>query len=608
MSDIDNREKETFREILVTAQKSVRFAWKHEKKTLLIYLAILAVCASVVFLQLTSFSNIVDELIRIQANGGVITKELIRQTLLLAVFFLIPSVFNNLDSFYGPNLKNKLNIALNLHRVDAFSKLDIGTVESTEFQNKMEFAQRWGLGSISNVLFGVTRAFRDTVGLIVSAGILYMINPIFVALAILGGIPGYFTAKKYQVELFRAHHEQNEDARMIDDRRHFFSNPRKLIEVLLFDIKNLFRTQMATAYENHLQKVVGISYRKAWAEFFEELFNTLCLLGAIAFMVIEALRGNILIGSLVLCFATYRAFVNTTNTFFYSLSQIEEHARYAIVWFDLFSLKPKIVNKPNAIKPSWDTSPTIELKNVSFKYPGTEVVVLENISLKIESGEKIAFVGLNGAGKTTLVKLISRVYDPTEGQILLNGTDIKDIDLDYLRLNLAVLFQDFSNFQMTTREAIAIGRPNESINDAKVVWAAEMSGAIDFIKDFPKGYDQLIWKGFKDGVELSKGQFQRMAVARIFYRDALISILDEPTAAIDAVAEEKIFESLETKMGNKTVILISHRFSTVKNADKIAVIEHGKLSELGSHKELMKKKGRYAELYIMQASRYLEEK
>lgn len=198
------------------------------------------------------------------------------------------------------------------------------------------------------------------------------------------------------------------------------------------------------------------------------------------------------------------------------------------------------------------------------------------------------------------------MYDPTQGTILIGGIDLKDIDLDYWRNYLGVLFQDFSNFQMTAKEAIAISRPNDSLDEEKVLWASKMAGTHEFIEELPKKYDQLIWKGFKDGVELSKGQFQRMAVARIFYRDALISVLDEPTSAIDAVAEEKIFEVLETKMEGKTSILISHRFSTVKNADKIAVIEHGELKELGSHKELMAKNGRYAELYNMQASRYLE--
>jgi ATP-binding cassette subfamily B protein len=265
-----------------------------------------------------------------------------------------------------------------------------------------------------------------------------------------------------------------------------------------------------------------------------------------------------------------------------------------------------MINTVGAIKPDWATPPTVEFKDVSFSYPETEKTILKHISFTVTPGEKLAIVGLNGAGKTTLIKLLCRVYDPTEGVILVNGVDLKEIDLDAWREYLGVLFQDFSNFQMTAKEAIAISRPNQPLDEEKVLWAAQMAGAAEFIEELPKKYDHLLWKGFKDGVELSKGQYQRMAVARILYRDAFISVLDEPTSAVDAIAEEKIFEVLETKMEGRTVVLISHRFSTVKNADKIAVIEHGELKELGSHKELMAKNGRYTELYNMQASRYLE--
>jgi ATP-binding cassette subfamily B protein len=325
-------------------------------------------------------------------------------------------------------------------------------------------------------------------------------------------------------------------------------------------------------------------------------------------MTKQAVMGEILIGSLLLAFNTYRSFNSTIVQFFTRVSDIEDQARYVGRWYELFDIKSKIVNKTNALRPEWQKPPVIEFKNVSFSYPETDVIVTKNISFKLESGEKLAVVGVNGAGKTTMVKLLCRIYDPTEGEITVDGINLKDIDTTYWREHLGVLFQDFANFNMTVREAIAISRPNEPINDEKVLQAAMMAEADEFIQTFPKKYEQLLWKGYKDGVELSKGQHQRMAVARILYRDALISVLDEPTSAIDAVAEEKIFEVLETKMKGKSGVLISHRFSTVKNADKIAVIEHGELKELGSHKELMKKDGRYAELFNMQASRYLEEK
>jgi ATP-binding cassette subfamily B protein len=247
---------------------------------------------------------------------------------------------------------------------------------------------------------------------------------------------------------------------------------------------------------------------------------------------------------------------------------------------------------------------SITVNNLTKIYGAQKAV--DSISFRVNKGEIVGFLGPNGAGKTTLIKLLCRVYDCDEGEILINGTNIKDIDLDSWHDCLGILFQDYPSYNISVRDAIAVGRKEKEIDEDKIVRAAKLSGADDFIEEFPKKYDQLIWKGFQDGVDLSKGQHQRLAVARMFYRDALITVLDEPTASIDAVIEEKIFNSLEQHMEGKTVVLITHKFSTVKNADRIVVLEHGHIVESGRHEELIKKKRRYEELYSMQASRYLE--
>jgi ATP-binding cassette subfamily B protein len=213
---------------------------------------------------------------------------------------------------------------------------------------------------------------------------------------------------------------------------------------------------------------------------------------------------------------------------------------------------------------------------------------------------------VNGSGKTTLIKLLARIYDPTEGSITVNGTDLRELDMEDWQASLGVLFQDFPAYNLTIRESIGVGRVTEAFDQARLQTAASFSGADEFIDTFPNRYEQLIWKEFKDGTDLSKGQHQRLAVARMFYRNAAITILDEPTASIDAVTEEKIFTTLETNMQGKTVILITHRFSTVKNANKILMLEQGRIIEQGSHKELMHLNKKYAELYTMQAKRYLE--
>jgi len=321
------------------------------------------------------------------------------------------------------------------------------------------------------------------------------------------------------------------------------------------------------------------------------------------------LAGSIAVGGLLLAFNTYTRFYQTVNGYIESISFTEEAARYAARWFELFDLQPKIISKKNAVKVTFTEPPLVEFRNVSFRYPGetsANPLVLQHLSFSIRPGEKIALVGVNGSGKTTLIKLLCRVYDPTEGSIYVNGTDLREIHLDDWQQAIGILFQDFPVYNLTVRESISVGRIGEMLNEEKMRQAAYYSGADEFITSFPSTYDQLIWKEFKDGTDLSKGQHQRLAVARMFYRNAAITILDEPTASIDAVTEEKIFSTLEKNMEGKTVILITHRFSTVKNADKILMLENGKIIEQGSHRELMRLNAKYAELYMMQAKRYLE--
>ncbi|MES2224521.1 MAG: ABC transporter ATP-binding protein [Patescibacteria group bacterium] len=597
---------DNLRDTFSTAKRAVGFAYKNEKRLVVLTFTFAIILAAVVYLQATSFSSIVNEIVRIKENNLGITRDLINQAILLGATFLVPAILQNLQSRFVNELSTRLGTHIEMLQIDAYSALDIGTVEGTEFQTKLQRASKWGTGSIWNAAYYVRMIAADIAGFVASGLVLFFINPYLVILAIVGALPYYFVENIYCLKLFLLYHTHTDESRIGGNRMQFFKDPKKLVEILLFNIKGLFRKQIKDNYEIYDNSVIKVGRQQSLATFGADFLQMACLFAAIIFVTVQTINGNLLIGSLFLAFTAYRGFVSTSQGFFQDFSKLEEQSRYAKRWFDIFDIKSKVVSKPNAVKPAWLVPPRIELDNVSFAYPESDKTILKNISMTIESGEKLAIVGQNGAGKTTLIKLLCRVYEPTEGAILIDGINLKDIDLDYWREYLGVLFQDFSNYNMTIRESIAIAKPDEPIDDEKVVLAAEMTDADEFIKEFPNKYNQLVWKGFKDGVELSKGQFQRMAVARIFYRDAAVSILDEPTSAIDAVAEEKIFDVLEKKMAGKTVVLISHRFSTVKNADKIAVIEHGELKEVGTHKSLMAKKGRYEELFSMQANKYLE--
>lgn len=600
-------EKASFREVVKIVRWCFGIAWKYERKLVTWNFILNALLSIFVFLQFASFSQVIDEVIRMKELGGMLTKSLVEQTAILIGTFLLPLIFRTFEIKNQNTLRPKFFTHLQQFHIEHLSKLDIATIENPDFQKKLTLANEWGIGSISNVFFNSIDVFKTIISLLMAAAILIFIKPVLVVLAVVGALPSYFSEEKYGRMLFRAYMQQTDDTRTMQDRRSFFYSAQKMIEIFIFNIGNLFRNQLLRLRNQYDKKIIAIGVKRANASFLTDIISLVALVGAIALIVHDGVTGAISIGALALAFSSYRNFGTNTTSFFYALTRVQEQVRFAIRWYEIYSIKPVIVSKEDALRPDWKQPPAIEFKNVSFSYPHTNRMVLKDINLAIPSGETLALVGLNGAGKTTLIKLLARIYDPDEGAILIDDVDLKDIDIDWWRANLGILFQNFSNFQMTVRESITISRSDKPVDEEKMERAARDSGAIDFIKDFPKQYDQIIWKGFQDGVELSQGQHQRMAVARILYRDALVSILDEPTSAIDAVAEEKIFEVLETKMKGRTVILISHRFSTVKNANNIAVVEEGEIKELGTHKSLMKKNGRYAELYNMQAKRYLEE-
>jgi ATP-binding cassette subfamily B protein len=272
--------------------------------------------------------------------------------------------------------------------------------------------------------------------------------------------------------------------------------------------------------------------------------------------------------------------------------------------FDYFATKPTIVSGANAIPAPQPLRLGFEFENVSFKYPGSETNVLTDVSFRLRLGQRVALVGENGAGKTTLAKLLARLYDPTSGRILLDGRDLRDYQLDDLRKQIGVIFQDYMKYEMLVAENIGLGKIEELGNRPRVQAAAEKSLAAGMIERLPQGYEQMLGRRFEGGVNLSTGQWQRIALARAYMRDGQVLILDEPTASLDARAEFEVYRRFIEMTAGKIVVLISHRFSTVRMADHILVLAQGQIVEQGSHQDLVSLGGRYAELFQFQAAGY----
>lgn len=608
------------RNIFTVAMKSIAFAWQTNRRTLLLLIVLNFFQGAIVYLQFTSFSSIVDEIIRIK-QGEDSMAALIRSSVMLGLSFLFPTIVGNVSAYYRNKFRLQQGVQLEMYKIDKQGALDIGTIESSSYQNLLRGAQEWGSGSVMSLQDFIFTSASSFAGIVTSMVILWSLNSWLVLFALLAAAPVYFFYKKYSMEVFRIRYLSLDDHRLIGNRISHFEELQKAVDVILLKLKSWLKGQIRDRKVTFNQKILVAERKKSVSYSILSLWYLLFLFAAIALMTREALAGSIAVGGLLLAFNTYTRFYQTINSYVEAISFTEEAARYAARWFDLFELKPVIRSKKDAARFSFEAPPHIEFRDVSFRYPGEAAgttFVLKHLSFSIKPGEKVAIVGVNGAGKTTLIKLLCRIYDPTEGDIYINGTNLRDLHLEDWQNAIGILFQDFPIYNLTIRESIGVGRIPEDdvvsgngngtssgmrVHEEKLREAAKFSGADEFITD----YDQLIWKEFKDGIDLSKGQHQRLAVARMFYRHAAITILDEPTASIDAVTEEKIFSALEKNMKGKTVILITHRFSTVKNADKILVLEHGTIIEQGSHRELMQLNSKYAELYNMQAKRYLED-
>lgn len=594
-----------FSKVFKTLKRSFFFAFKSDKVTLISMFILAAFSAMLPYLQNGLLSHLINQTIEIKKVGSSLAP-LVKTIIWIIIATSIPSIISIFRSFVQTSFRFKILRDLELHFMKKIASLDIATIEGTDFQELKQKANERGTGSIQVFLSFVVDNFSNLIGVLVSASILFFVDKTLLVYALLGVLPGLFIEMKYGKDVYWIWDLNSNNRRKYFNRRGHFNDTISLIELKLNQLSNKFVGEIENILTLFDEELEGNEKSKVLFDFLSNFVYILFLGISIWRIAHLTILGLLPVGSMLFAYTTYRGFNGTLSEFFRKFGTITEYSNYSAYWFELEDLQPKITENQNALVLSKDEKPPrIEFKNVWFKYSDTsETYAIEDLNLVIDPGEKVAIVGLSGAGKTTLIKLLCRVYDPEKGEILINGTNLKDISLKSWHEHLGVLFQDYTSYQFTAKEAIAISKSGEPIDEDKVVRAAQAAKAHDFIERLPKKYDQLLWKGFEDGVDLSKGERQRMALARVFYRESLITILDEPTASVDALAEQEIFQTLEKLPEDRTVVLISHRFSTVKNAHKIFVIEHGKLIEEGDHNKLMELNGKYAELYTLQKESY----
>lgn len=549
------------------------------------------------------FGKVIDATIAYTSGVGTV-QNIVLLIGLLMLSTILPSILETLDQYAETVFRFRSSRKVELHFLEKVASLDVATLESSQYQELYQKASDRGTLTFYQFIAFSIGTVTHFAAAVASLVVLWFIDEWLLLWAVCAAAPSLFVQLTYGQDVWWIWDLNANNRRRYFRFKKHFGDTTSVVELKLFNIAQNFIERIKnilTAFDDELK---SIERKKSLFEIVGLIVSSAFLAVGVWRIVSLSLYNLVPIGSMVFAYAAFRGFSGELSMFFRRFGWIAEWSNYINHWKEVDMTVSKILppQQPYELK---NAAPHIEFKNVSFHYDDAgERKALSNISFEIKPGEKLAVVGLSGAGKTTLIKLLCRIYDPSEGDIFVDGKNLKEIDPDAWHALIAILFQDFPTYGLTVKESIALGRIEKPLNMEDVIAAATMAQAHEFIEKTAKQYDQLVWKGFEDGIDFSKGERQRLALARVLYRNAPITILDEPTASVDALSEGRIFETLEQLPNDRTVVLISHRFSTVKNADKILVIEEGQIIESGTHKSLMKKAGTYAQLYNVQAESY----
>ena len=565
--------------------------------------ALRAIKAAIPVLMLWVGKLIIDEII---AQAAAPEANLTDIWIYIAIEFglaILSDIINRgitlLDSQLGDLFSNQTSVRLIRHAAN----LDLEQFEDSEFYDKLERARRQTT-SRTVLMSQVLTQFQDIITIGFLAVGLIAFKPILILILLIAVIPSFLGESYFSEAGYSLTRSWTPQRRELDYLRYIGASDQTAKEVKIFGLADFLASRfevLASAYYKANRKL-ALS-RAFWGSILT-FVGTSAYYGAYIFIAFDAVKGIITIGELTFLAGSFLQMRNMLQGIMNRFSQIAESALYLQDLFDFFEIEPLISNKgqklsfPNPIKTGF------RFENVGFHYRGSETWTLRNLTFDLPVGQKLALVGENGAGKTTLVKLLARLYEPGEGRILLDGRDLREYDLAEIRRNVSVIFQDYMRFQLDVRENIAVGDIQKVGDQPRIVNSAIKSLADTVIEKLPQGYSQMLGKRFEGGVDLSGGEWQKIALARAYMADAQLMILDEPTSALDARAENEVFIRFAELMKGRTAVLISHRFSTVRMADRILFLENGQVLEMGSHAELIALDGKYASLFALQAKGY----
>lgn len=512
---------------------------------------------------------------------------------------ILTRVVDYLDSLLADKYTRHVSIEVMRHAAG----LDLATYEDPVFYDRLERARVQATDRLG-MIQSLGRLLQQIVTtLSLSISIVYF-SPWLLLLLTAGVVPAFLGESHFAFLEYAKNFRQTPVRRHLDYLRILGGSKEAAKELKLFGLSSFLTERFAELSNDIYRENVELSGRRLRVGALLTVLGTLGYYSAYAWVVWRTVKGELSIGTLYFLAGAILQASNNIQQIFSTASSIADQALFLTDLLAFFEMKPTIRSKPDALPVPRPIVSGFEFRDVSFTYPGTERLVLDHFNFSLRPGERVALIGENGEGKTTIVKLLTRLYDPTGGQILLDGVDLRDYSIEDLSKAIGVIFQDFMRYEMTARENVAVGRIEDLNDTERIVNAARKSMADEVIARLPGGYEQMLGRRFHAGVDISGGEWQRLALARAYLRDAPVLILDEPTAALDARSEYEVFARFAELTEEKMTIFISHRFSTVRMADRIVLLRNGQIAEEGNHGQLLALAGQYAEMFELQAASY----
>ena len=605
---LDASLRRKLRDIVRIVPRVYSFLWQVTPGYFAISCAIMVVTALIPAAVIYMTKVIVDGVVEAASGGGDWT-ELVTPVAVVFALWLVETLLGTVSNMVQSMLSERVQFSAQERIVEKAGSLDIAFYENPKFYDQLRHAQDQ-LYQVTGIVWSSIGLLRSGVGLTAMAGLLTILHPLAIVVLFVTVLPSLLMQGFFARLYFDFDTQWVRNYRMLDYLKRLLTSRDSAKEIRIFTLKDALVTRFRDFRETQLRAYLRMLLRSLRVRTGLDVVSLAGVASIWAYAVYQAALARITVGDLTLVFNAAQQARGQLNALVGSGGQVYEQALFATRFFDLLDMDPASVEAalaPATANPEPVPTPMtrgIEFRNVSFKYPGTDKWILRDVSFEIPARSKVAIVGENGAGKTTMVKLLSRLYDPVEGEIRFDGRDLREYDLVQVRRDVAVVFQDFFRYDLSAADNVGFGEVRALNDRDRIQAAAKQAGAHDIIEALPKGYDTVLGRTFDEGVDLSGGEWQHLAISRAFLSDAQVLILDEPTAALDAFKEHRLYEQVAELSENKTVVFISHRFSTVRMADLIVVVEDGQMTELGDHETLIERNGKYAAMFNTQAARY----